>query len=54
MYSSIFLNIGTRWREVVSFTPLPLYSWGKRPRYSLDMGLDDLRVGLHAVDKRKI
>jgi hypothetical protein len=39
-YSSISLNLGTRWRWVVSFTPLPLYPQGKRPRYPLDSVLD--------------
>jgi hypothetical protein len=23
-----FFNLGTRWRYMVNFTPLPLYSWG--------------------------
>jgi len=26
------LNLGTRWAWVVSFTPRPLYLWGKRPQ----------------------
>jgi hypothetical protein len=30
-YSATFLDLGTRWRWVVSFTPLPLYHLGKRP-----------------------
>jgi hypothetical protein len=39
-YSSTFLDLGTRWRWVVSFTPMPLYP---------------LRgVGLGAMEKRKI
>jgi hypothetical protein len=32
---SQFLDLGTSWRWVVSFTPLPLYSYGKSPRYLL-------------------
>jgi hypothetical protein len=33
-YSSTILDLGTRWRSVVSFKPLPLY-----PRYPLDRRL---------------
>jgi len=33
------LNLGTRWRWVVSFTPQPLYPWGKSPWYPLDRRL---------------
>jgi hypothetical protein len=33
------LNLGTRWRWVVSFTPKPLYPQGKRPCYPLDRRL---------------
>jgi hypothetical protein len=33
------LDLGTRWRRVVSFTPQPLYHQGKNPWYPLDMGL---------------
>jgi hypothetical protein len=29
------LELGTRWRRVVSFTPRPLYAQGKSPRYPL-------------------
>jgi hypothetical protein len=32
-------DLGTRWRWVVSFTPLPLYPQGKRPWYPLDRRL---------------
>jgi hypothetical protein len=34
-----FLDLGTSWRWVVSFTPWPLYSRGKSPRYPLDRRL---------------
>jgi hypothetical protein len=34
-YSSIILDLGTRWRWVVSFTYRPLYPRGNRPRYLL-------------------
>jgi hypothetical protein len=40
MYSATILVLGTRWRWVVSFTPRPLYSRGKSPRYPLDRRLD--------------
>jgi hypothetical protein len=33
------LNLGPRWRRVVSFTPRPLYPQGKSPRYPLDRRL---------------
>jgi hypothetical protein len=33
---SRFLDLGTRLRWVVSFTPLPLYQGGKSPRYPLE------------------
>lgn len=35
-HSSIILNLGTRWRWVVSFIPLPPYSRGNSPQYTLD------------------
>jgi hypothetical protein len=38
-----FLHLGTSWRWVVSFTPLPLNPRGKRPRYSLDRRLGEPR-----------
>jgi hypothetical protein len=37
--SSTFLDLGTRWRWVVSLTPLPLYLRGESPRYPLDRRL---------------
>jgi hypothetical protein len=33
------IDLGTRWRWVVSFTPRPLYSQGKNPWYPLDRRL---------------
>jgi len=30
------LDLGTRWRRVVNFTPRPHYPQGKRPWYPLD------------------
>jgi hypothetical protein len=38
------LDLGTRWRWVVSFTPRPLYPQGKSPWYQLDRMLS----GLHS------
>jgi hypothetical protein len=34
-----FLDLGTSWRWVVSFTPRPLYPRGKSPRYPLNTRL---------------
>jgi hypothetical protein len=38
-YSSTIFGLGTRWRLVVRFTPLPLYPRGKSSSYSLDRRL---------------
>jgi hypothetical protein len=38
-HSYTILDLGTRWRWVVSFTRRPLYPRGKSPRYSLDRRL---------------
>jgi hypothetical protein len=38
------LDLGNRWRWVVSFTPRPLYPQGKSPWYLLDRRLG---VSLH-------
>jgi hypothetical protein len=38
-YSSTILDLGIRWRWVVSFTLEPLYPRGKSARYPLDMRL---------------
>jgi hypothetical protein len=39
-YSSTILELGTRWRWVVTFTPRPPYPRGKGPRCSLQRRLD--------------
>jgi len=36
---STHLDLGTRWKWVVSFTPRPLYPCRKSPRYPLDRRL---------------
>jgi len=33
------IDLGSRWRWPVGFTPRPLYHWGKSPRYPLDKKL---------------
>jgi hypothetical protein len=50
-YNFIILDLGTSWRWVVSFTPLPLYPWGKSLRYPLDRV--GPRASLDTVEKRK-
>jgi hypothetical protein len=35
-YRSAILDLGSRWRRVVTFTPLPFYPQGKSPWYPLD------------------
>jgi hypothetical protein len=52
-YSSNILDLGTRWRCVVSFTPRSLYPRLKRPHYKLDMrlGLPQIQSELCGVEK---
>jgi hypothetical protein len=38
-YSTTILDLGTRWRWTVSFTPLSLYPRERNPRYPLDRRL---------------
>jgi hypothetical protein len=47
------LNLGNRWRGVVSFTPWPLYPRGKRPRYPVDrrLGAPQNRAGRGGEEK---
>jgi len=49
----VILDLGIRWRWVVSFTPRPLYPQGKGPWYPLDRRLDGTqsRPG-HCVEKK--
>jgi hypothetical protein len=44
-----FLDLGTNWRWVVSFTPLPIYTRGKSPLYPLDRRLG----GAHSWSRRR-
>jgi hypothetical protein len=34
------INLNTRWRRLIGFTPRMLYSWRKSPQYPLDRRLD--------------
>jgi len=45
------LNIGIRWKWVVSFTPWPLYSRNRRRYWTEDWV--EPRAGLDAVEKTK-
>jgi hypothetical protein len=45
-YSSIVLDLSTRWRSLVSFTPMPLYSRGCRPSTHWIGGWMGFRAGL--------
>lgn len=49
-------NLGTGWRWVVSFTPLPLYARGRGLRYPLDRRLDESPETFLALgeDKRSL
>jgi hypothetical protein len=54
-YIFTILDLGTRWRWVLSFTPRPLYTRGKNLRGTLWIrGWVDHRAGLDAVEERKI
>jgi hypothetical protein len=45
------LDLGTRWRWVISFTPPPLYPQGKSPWYPLDRRMGGLQS--RSVHRRK-
>jgi hypothetical protein len=53
IYSSTILDLGTRWRWLVSFMPLPLWPRGKSPGTHWKGGWGVPRGGLDAVKKRK-
>jgi hypothetical protein len=48
-----FLDLGTRWRWVVSFMPRPLYHRGNSPRYPLDRSWVNLKSSLGDMEKWK-
>jgi hypothetical protein len=48
-----FLELGTSWKGVVSFTPWTLYPRRNRTRYPLDRRLFGLEASLKGVKKRK-
>jgi hypothetical protein len=51
-YSSNVLDLGSRWRWVVSFTPRPLYPRGRSPWCRLDrLGWPQSRSGCCGVEK---
>jgi hypothetical protein len=50
----LILNLGNRWKWLVSFTPRPLYPQGKSPWHPLDRRLMGPRAVLEAVVKKKI
>jgi hypothetical protein len=50
-YSSTLLDLGTRWRLVVSFMPLPLYFRRHSPQYPVDRGWVGPRAGLDETEK---
>jgi hypothetical protein len=52
-YSSTILDLSTKWRWVVSFTPRPLYPRGNRPQYPLNrrLGEPQSRSGRCAIEK---
>jgi hypothetical protein len=49
----LILDLGTRWRWVVSLTPRPLYPQGKSPRYPLErrLGVPYSRSGRGGEEK---
>jgi hypothetical protein len=51
--AACILNLGTKWKWDLSFTPRTLYLRGKNPRYQLDTGLAGPRADLEAMAKRK-
>jgi hypothetical protein len=53
MYRSTFFDLGTSWKRVVRFTPLPLYPRGKSPDTHWIGGCVGLRAGLDDVERAK-
>jgi len=44
-------NPGTRWNWVISFTPRPLYPWGKSPFYPSKGGTSTKSTWQHSVEE---
>jgi hypothetical protein len=53
IYGSTFLELGTIWRRIVSFTPRTLYPRRKSLQYALERMVFGPRAGLEDVEKRK-
>jgi hypothetical protein len=49
-YSSIFLDLDTRWRYMASFTLQPLYFQGKSTLHPLGRKVNGPRIGLDIVE----
>jgi hypothetical protein len=54
MYRSMFLDLGTSWRLVISFTPQPLTPGERVPITDWIRGWLGPRIGLDDVKRRKI
>ena len=48
------LNLGTRWRWVVSFMPRPLYPWRKSLHFSLNRRFSEFQSRLGFTEKKNI
>jgi hypothetical protein len=53
-YSSIILELGIRWRRVVSFTPLPLYPGERARGTDFTGGWVGPRAGLGVMEKKNL
>jgi hypothetical protein len=47
------LNLGTRWKRIVSFTSWPLYPWEKNARFPLDRRLGRPQISSGHSGKEK-
>jgi hypothetical protein len=48
-YSSTILDLGIRWRWVVSFMPQPFSPWGKSPQYPFKRRLGGLKRNIMKI-----
>jgi hypothetical protein len=53
-YSSIILDLNTRWKRMVSFTSWPFYPWRFRPGTQWIWGWVSPGAGLESMEKTKI